>query len=253
MDRSKAMKDETITTNIKVEGHREESTLHALPTQARAACDSQYSVHPEFLRQSAGHPTNEDAGPLPSRRSDGRRRGRRATGRFPRGRPRIYNISAQRGTFTIGVFYCQADLFRDRSVGLVNGSYDVRCRYIEDGWSDACSKGLSLVITLDGARVWAEFNFGVWTGIMLLQGNPTHGLGRGLPLAWRGHKIGQAERSSSTNNSGFVSFLGDGKVEGYLTNMFDEKCDFQGLRQPGLCAALRTARSMRDEWESYDG
>ena len=50
--------------------------------------------------------------------------------------------------------------------------------------------------------------------------------------------------------NGEVVFLGDGKIEGWLS--LYGRCTFSGVRRPGPGTPIRSAGSMRLEWEGYD-
>ena len=49
---------------------------------------------------------------------------------------------------------------------------------------------------------------------------------------------------------GEISFLGDGRIEGWI-GVYG-KCRFEGVRRAEAGTAVRSAGSMRGEWEGYN-
>ncbi|MCJ1224456.1 hypothetical protein MMC12_001101 [Toensbergia leucococca] len=139
-----------------------------------------------------------------------------------------------------------------KSLGLVNGYYEISCPTVEEEWPGWCNDGLGLTLTLDGTRLWGAYEFGMFEGIMMIHQNPTTvGSGEELTLSWRGREMSEHEMSFSFTNTGGISFLGDGRIEGWA-DMYGEKMRFFGRRQQGTGAALRTAASMRREYDEYN-
>ncbi|KAL8721635.1 MAG: hypothetical protein Q9225_001724 [Loekoesia sp. 1 TL-2023] len=129
------------------------------------------------------------------------------------------------------------------SLGLINGIYDISCPTIEEEWG--CDN-LTLILTLDTPGVWGAYDFGVFSGIFHIPQRPYSAPDR-VELYWRGRENGEGEMSFGEDCNGVLSFLGNGRVEGWM-NLYGD-CHFEGVRRDGPGAPIRTARSMREEWE----
>ena len=86
-------------------------------------------------------------------------------------------------------------------------------------------------------------------GIFLLDYRPTQASAEQIPVRWRGRETGEGEMTTGNNNRGWISFLGGGRIKGCLGIMAD--FEFEGHKVDGG-GPTRNARSMREEWESYN-
>ncbi|KAL8941124.1 MAG: hypothetical protein Q9216_002423 [Gyalolechia sp. 2 TL-2023] len=132
-------------------------------------------------------------------------------------------------------------------LGLINGIYDISCPTIEEEWPSYASD-LTLILTLDTPSVWGAYDFGMFSGILHLSQRP-YSAPDELELRWRGRENGEGEMSFGENCGGVLCFRGDGVVEGWM-NFYGE-CWFEGVRRAEAGTLVRTARSMREEWEGY--
>ena len=133
------------------------------------------------------------------------------------------------------------------SVGLINGVYEVSCPFVEEQWM---CEDLTISLRLDTPNVWGAYDFGIFSGIFLLQQRPYKASDVRLPVRWRGRENGEGEITCGNNNKGWISFPGDGRIEGCL--QIEGDCKFVGRRIDGMDApSSRDATSMRHEWESY--
>ena len=136
------------------------------------------------------------------------------------------------------------------SLGLINGIYDISCPYVTEQWY---CEDLTITLAMDGQLVWGSYDFGMFSGIFLLQNRPyNEDLGKPLPVQWRGRENGEGEMTTGDDNEGHITFLGNGRIEGSLRIMgsFDfegQKSAAQSNGQGGMMA-----RSMRAEWDSYN-
>ena len=130
------------------------------------------------------------------------------------------------------------------SLGLINGYYDISCPNL-----DVSSNPSSLIICLDTPQVWGAYTFGDFHGIIRLPYRPYRSAEEPIYFRWRGYDFEQRVTSGS-DCEGWVSFLGDGRIGGML-NLYGP-CEFSGTRIPEEGTAVRSAASMRGEWESYD-
>lgn len=133
------------------------------------------------------------------------------------------------------------------SLGLVNGIYDISCPTIEGEWP-SYSDDLTLVLTLDSPAVWGAYDFGMFSGVMHLPHRPYSTLDE-LEFRWRGRENGEGEMTFGENCNGVLCFRGNGRIEGWM-NLYGE-CWFEGIRREEAGTLVRTARSMRDEWNGY--
>ena len=133
------------------------------------------------------------------------------------------------------------------SLGLINGIYDISCQTIEDEWG---SEDLTLTLALDGTTVWGAYDLGMFSGIIFLPDRPRQASNTPLPFTWRGRENGEGVMEFGDDCEGEISFLGNGVIEGWISVY--GRCDFEGRRREQAGTAVRTARSMRVEWEGYN-
>lgn len=133
------------------------------------------------------------------------------------------------------------------SLGLINGIYDLSCPTVEREWS--CTD-LNLTISLEGTTVWGAYDLGAFSGIIFLPQRPWQASKEALSFTWRGRETGEGEMSFGHGCEGEISFLGDGKIEGWI--QVYGRCSFKGVRRPEAGTVVRTARSMKAEWEGYN-
>ncbi|KAL8833230.1 MAG: hypothetical protein Q9170_004394 [Blastenia crenularia] len=133
------------------------------------------------------------------------------------------------------------------SLGLINGIYDISCPIIEQEFP---YDNLTIILTLDTPGIWGAYDFGMFSGILYNPHRPYAASNTAFEIRWRGRENGEGEMSFGEDCSGTLSFLGDGRIEGWM-NMYGE-CHFEGVRREGPGAPVRTAKSMRDEWEGYN-
>lgn len=133
------------------------------------------------------------------------------------------------------------------SLGLINGAYDISCPTVESEWS--CTD-LTLTLSLDGTTVWGAYDFGMFSGIMFLSNRPWQASGEPLPFTWRGRENGEGQMSFGPSCQGEIFFLGNGEIGGWI-GVYG-RCDFQGVRVAEAGTAVRSAGSMRAEWEGYN-
>jgi hypothetical protein len=132
------------------------------------------------------------------------------------------------------------------SLGLINGFYVVTCPYVTGQWG---CQDLNIIVCFDTQHVWCAYDFEAFTGIFLLDRRPVQASAEQIPVRWRGRETGEGEMTTGNNNHGWISFLGGGRIEGCLEIMGD--FEFEGYKVEGG-GPMRSARSMREEWESYN-
>lgn len=133
------------------------------------------------------------------------------------------------------------------SLGLINGIYDLSCPAIEDNWP---CRDPTLTLTLDGTTVWGAYDLDMFSGILFLPSRPWQASNETLPFEWRGRENAEGQMEFGDACQGVISFLGNGNIEGWISVY--GQCDFTGVRRPQAGTAVRTARSMREEWEGYN-
>ncbi|MCJ1450160.1 hypothetical protein MMC28_000489 [Mycoblastus sanguinarius] len=137
------------------------------------------------------------------------------------------------------------------SLGLINGYYDIECPTMREQFGDNFDPdSLSLILTLDGPRIWGAYDFGQFSGILLLENRPYSASDEALPIKWRGRENGEGEMDFGDHCYGEIAFQGNGQITGML-NLFGD-CEFFGKRQPGPGTAIRPAASMGQEWDGYN-
>lgn len=133
------------------------------------------------------------------------------------------------------------------SLGLINGIYDLSCPTIEDNWP---CRDPTLTLSLDGTTVWGAYDLDMFSGIVYLPSRPWQSSNEPLSFSWRGRENGEGQMEFGDHCQGEISFLGSGKIEGWISVY--GRCEFTGFRRHEAGTAVRTARSMREEWEEYN-
>ena len=131
-------------------------------------------------------------------------------------------------------------------LGLINGCYDIDCLDISGQWADC--DDMTLLLTLDGPRVWGAFDFGVIEGIMLFD-NPFTTNAEEIAFKYRGRER-EGPILYGDSHIGMISFLGDGTIGGHIVWL--GTLQFQARRRPGPGTAIRNATSMKYEWDNYN-
>jgi hypothetical protein len=135
-----------------------------------------------------------------------------------------------------------------KSLGLINGTYQIRSPDIEGEWPHAMpSEGISLSLRLNGKEVWGTYHFGVFDGVLWMPQRPMKASTEEIPFQWRGRDTGTGEMSFGPYNEGWIMFLGDGEIAGAINCMGNLK--FRGQR---ASSDVRTASELRNEWDGYN-
>ena len=134
-------------------------------------------------------------------------------------------------------------------LGLLNGHYGIECPTIEDEWPN-WANDLSLTLTLDTPGLWGAYDFGMFSGILHIENRPYESSDVSVPCRWRGRENGEGQMSFGNQCTGAITFLGGGRIEGWLS--LYGRCEFYGTRRAGPGTAPRTASSMRQEWNGYN-
>ena len=134
------------------------------------------------------------------------------------------------------------------SLGLINGIYDLSCPTVETEWNCTSS---ALTLALDGTTVWGAYDLGMFSGILCLPHRPWSASTDALPFTWRGRENGEGEMSFGEGCEGEISFLGNGRIEGWI-GVYG-RCGFEGVKRGGLggVGAGGLVRGMKGEWEGY--
>lgn len=135
------------------------------------------------------------------------------------------------------------------SLGLINGIYDISCPTVEEEWPTV-STDLTLTLALSGTTVWGAYDLGMFYGIIYLPGRPWEASDQPIPFTWRGREEGEGMMSFGEDCDGEISFLGNGEIEGWISVY--GQCEFRGVRRVEAGTNVRSAGSMRGEWEGYN-
>ncbi|KAI1162616.1 hypothetical protein F5B18DRAFT_368795 [Nemania serpens] len=130
-------------------------------------------------------------------------------------------------------------------LGLLNGRYDIFSNEVNHQWGD---QDFDLVLTLSGRELWGKFDLGVVSGIMHFSERPWQSSRDRVTFTWRGEEeSGQVWYGN--NHRGWITFLGDGRIEGELDYM---SLDFSGDRVSGQNTRSEIdVQSMQREWNGY--
>ncbi|KAL7941000.1 hypothetical protein V8C42DRAFT_335855 [Trichoderma barbatum] len=134
-------------------------------------------------------------------------------------------------------------------LGLLNGRYDISCPFVESEWPRYAS-GFRLVLTIAGSSLWGKFDLGIIEGVVYFEERPRSSSFDSIPFHWRGREADGPISYDDENNEGWIRFLGDGRIEGWI--------DFQGIHFEGQRLPEQGTRSemdasiLQDEWEEYN-
>lgn len=134
-----------------------------------------------------------------------------------------------------------------RPLGLINGSYDITSSYVTSQWSHYRSD-FHLELRLAGDSLWGRFDLGVLSGVMYFDRRPRASSRDSVPFTWRG-RGDQGPIIYGDSNSGRLTFLGDGRIEGSIDY---EELRFRGWRFPDQGTGGGTsAYTLENEWDGY--
>ncbi|PNP60670.1 hypothetical protein FNYG_14584 [Fusarium nygamai] len=132
-------------------------------------------------------------------------------------------------------------------LGLLNGDYEVESRDVSKQW-DFDPHEFQLTLTISGNRLWGRFNLGVYEGVLLIEERPMRSSHDRVWFKWRGRED-QGPVIYGDRNEGWMEFLGDGRIEGWLDS---QSLSFQARRLPGQgTRSSIDARALQDEWNGY--
>ncbi|KAL7784528.1 hypothetical protein V8C37DRAFT_395737 [Trichoderma ceciliae] len=133
-------------------------------------------------------------------------------------------------------------------LGLLNGRYDISCPYVDSEWPSYGAE-FSLVLTLAGSNLWGRLDLGVIEGVMYFDQRPRSSSFDEVPFHWRGREDDGPILSSDENITGWIRFLGDGRIEGWIDY---QGIHFTGHRLPhqGTRSEI-DARTLQNEWREY--
>ncbi|KAI1091685.1 hypothetical protein F5B19DRAFT_457186 [Rostrohypoxylon terebratum] len=133
-----------------------------------------------------------------------------------------------------------------RPLGLLNGCYGIEAPYVTDEWDHT---DLSLVLTLSGSELWGKFDLGIIEGILHFPQRPYVSSHDAVNFTWRGQEL-DGPVVHGNGNKGWIRFLGDGQIEGFLDWM---RIEFHGTRLSGQGTRSDVeARTMQFEWNEYN-
>ncbi|KAI0025135.1 hypothetical protein F4780DRAFT_775144 [Xylariomycetidae sp. FL0641] len=134
-------------------------------------------------------------------------------------------------------------------LGLLNGRYALRAPDVTEEWPQWEPEDLSLVLTLAGTELWGRLSLGVVEGVLRLPQRPWQPSPERLAFTWRGQEQHQGPILHGDANTGWLRFLGGGRVEGQVDFM---GLRFRGTRDPGQGTRSQAdARALRGEWDGY--
>ncbi|KAF4437599.1 hypothetical protein FACUT_5531 [Fusarium acutatum] len=132
-------------------------------------------------------------------------------------------------------------------LGLLNGDYEVESVDVSEQW-DFEPNEFQLTLTISGNRLWGRFNLGVYEGVLLFEERPMRSSHDRIWFKWRGRED-QGPVIYGDRNEGWMEFLGDGRIEGWLDH---QSLSFQAHRLPGQgTRSSIDARTLQDEWNGY--
>lgn len=121
-------------------------------------------------------------------------------------------------------------------LGLINGEYDIFSDDFEAWPEEIPQGGFNLALCLDGQKIWGEYDFGTFHGIIYLSQRPMQASLEKHSFTWRG-KDSDGVPSFARANEGWLRFLGDGEIEGEINccgwlEFRGKRCSGQGMYRP---------------------
>jgi hypothetical protein len=133
-------------------------------------------------------------------------------------------------------------------LGLLNGRYDISSRSVNKDWPNYAS-GLSLVLTIAGSSLWGKLDLGILEGVLYFEERPRRSSLEAMSFSWRGREAEGPISYDDRHNKGWIKFLGDGHIEGWIDHL---DIFFEGHRRPGQGTRSEVeARTMQNEWNGY--
>jgi len=139
-----------------------------------------------------------------------------------------------------------------RTLGLLNGTYQVRSFDIEDQWEHAVPPGgLTMCLRLHGNAMWGSYNFGAFEGVIFMPERPMRPSFETIPFEWRGRETGEDQIDYGEDCQGWIQFLGDGDIVGEINCLGDLK--FRGQRISGNeTNSVWTGAEFQAEWDEIE-
>ncbi|GKU03583.1 hypothetical protein FLAG1_06223 [Fusarium langsethiae] len=133
-------------------------------------------------------------------------------------------------------------------LGLLNGDYAIVRSDVTEKWDHYDLDDLNLTLTLAGNKLWGQFNLGVYEGVLRFDERPMRSSHDRLNFTWRGRED-QGPVMYGNNNTGWMEFLGNGRINGWLDH---QSLSFRARRIEGQGTRSRIdAASLQDEWSGY--
>ena len=133
-------------------------------------------------------------------------------------------------------------------LGLLNGRYNVCSPDVMDQWTQWDESDFSLILTLQGDKLWGRFELGVIHGVLRLDQRPYQSSNEKLSFQWRGREH-EGPIVFGDRNYGWLRFLGGGRVEGHFDHL---SLGFQAERLPGQSTRSEVdAATLRADWAGY--
>jgi hypothetical protein len=132
-------------------------------------------------------------------------------------------------------------------LGLLNGHYSITAPDVTEQWSQYDDEfDLSLVIA--GQELWGSFDLGVVAGVLQFEQRPFQSSHDPVTFIWRGRE--DEGLMHYGENTGWMKFLGSGKIEAQLDY---QSIEFSGTRDAGQGTRSNVdVRALRDEWNGYN-
>jgi hypothetical protein len=133
-------------------------------------------------------------------------------------------------------------------LGLLNGNYEIVSSDVTEQWDFYDPDDLDLTLTLSGNKLWGRFNLGVYEGVLCFDERPMRSSHDRLYFTWRGRED-QGPVMYGNNNTGWMEFLGNGRINGRLDH---QSLSFRARRVEGQgTRSSIDAGSLLNEWSSY--
>ncbi|KAH7303318.1 hypothetical protein B0I35DRAFT_446962 [Stachybotrys elegans] len=136
-------------------------------------------------------------------------------------------------------------------LGNISGDYSIRCPGVIDINHNYDDCDFEVRLKLKGSKLWGRFNLGLNDGILRFREAPSASSRDEVAFTWRGNED-NGPIVFGDDNTGYIKFLGGGRIHGQLNSSFGWVFKFRGQRESSDGTKDRLSyRKMIGEWNEY--
>ncbi|KAJ3537409.1 hypothetical protein NM208_g6329 [Fusarium decemcellulare] len=127
------------------------------------------------------------------------------------------------------------------------GKYTLQCPYVKRDWPMTVSTPFELVMAIGPRSMWANFDLGIYSGVMSFDALPVRASHGPVWFKWRGDEY-DGPTVCGDKHTGWLKFLGGGRVEGWLDH---QSISFTGSRDRYQEAKPETEMCCQSLWDCF--